>query len=128
VFKTRQLIRPLVCLADLPAARRLLQQEDESLVAPPLPFSRFIPGGYLRYRDPSDHRHYKGIFRTAFSGDVVAEREDELRAALRAGIAAAADEGPGGVPPRARVNRMLFPPWAGRRSTVEPPGAVSPRA
>jgi cytochrome P450 len=120
VFKTRQIVRPLACIADLPAGRRMLKDHDEALVAPPLRFSRFIPGGYLRYREPSEHAHYKSIFRTAFSRDVVAAHDEALHAGFRAGLAAAAAEGAAGVPPRARVNRMLFPLWAGLFAGLEP--------
>jgi cytochrome P450 len=127
VFKSRQLAQPMACLADLPAARRLLAEEDASLVAPPLPFSRFIPGGYLRYRDHGDHRRTKDVFRVAFALDVVAAREQELRAALRGAFADAAAEGPAGVPPRARVNRMLFPAWAGLFAGFEPDAPELPR-
>ena len=120
VFKTRQIVRPLACIADLPAGRRMLKDHDEALVAPPLRFSRFIPGGYLRYREPSEHAHYKSTFRTAFSRDVVAAHDEALHAGFRAGLAAAAAEGAAGVPPRARVNRMLFPLWAGLFAGIDP--------
>jgi cytochrome P450 len=127
VFKSRQMARPMACLSSLPEARRLLREQDASLDVPPLPFSRFIPGGYLRYRGRSEHRHYRDVFRAAFSQDVVAAREDAIRAGIRAGLTAMAAEGPGGAPPRARVNRMLFPVWAGVFAGFEPDAPATAR-
>jgi cytochrome P450 len=120
LFKTRQIVRPMACIADLPTGRRLLRDADDDLVAPPLPFSRFIPGGYLRYRDPAEHARYKDTFRLAFSRDVMAAHEPALRHGFRSGLAAAASEGAAGVPPRARVNRLLFPLWAGLFAGLDP--------
>jgi len=127
VFKGRQIVRPLACIADLPTGRRLLKEADEDLVAPPLPFNRFVPGGYLRYRDAAGHAHYKEIFRVAFSREVALAREVALHAGFRTGLAAAAAEGARGIPPRARVNRMLFPVWAGLYAGLEPDAAETLR-
>ena len=94
VFKARQIVRPLACIADLQAGRKLIKDADETLVAPPLPFNRFVPGGYLRYRDAAGHAHYKGIFRAAFSREVVSAQEAALHVGFRSAFAAAAAEGP----------------------------------
>ena len=119
VFKARQIVRPLACINDLPTGRALLKEADADLVAPPLGFSRFIPGGYLRYRAPAEHASYKSLFRTAFSRDVADARSAHLHAGFRDGLSAVAVEG-AAVPPRARVNRILFPAWAGLYAGFEP--------
>ena len=119
VFKARQIVRPLACINDLPTGRALLKEADADLVAPPLGFSRFIPGGYLRYRAPAEHASYKSLFRTAFSRDVADARSAQLHAGFRDGLSAVAVEG-AAVPPRARVNRILFPVWAGLYAGFEP--------
>jgi cytochrome P450 len=119
VFKARQIVRPLACINDLPVGRRLLKEADADLVAPPLGFSRFIPGGYLRYRAPAEHASYKNLFRLAFSRDVADARSAQLHAGFRNGLTAVAAEG-AEIPPRARVNRILFPLWAGLYSGLEP--------
>jgi cytochrome P450 len=109
VFKTMQIVRPMACVADLQLGRRLLDEHDAELEAPPLPFSRFIPGGFLRWRSHESHAYYKQVFRRAFSRDVVLACEEPLRAGMRASLAQMAADG--AVPPRARINRMLFPLW-----------------
>jgi cytochrome P450 len=110
VFKTRQLVRPMVCIVDLPVGRRLLGEHDADLDAPPLPFNRFIPGGFLRWRDHDSHGKYKSLFRDAFSRDVVAANETQIRAGMQHALSEIATED--AVEPRARINRMLFPLWA----------------
>jgi len=87
----------------------LLAEHDADLEAPPLPFSRFIPGGFLRWRDHASHAHYKEIFRVAFARDVVRAAEDPLRAGMRESMAAIAAEP--SFPPRERIEAMLFPLW-----------------
>ena len=61
VFKVSQFGQPTVCLVGLDRANRLLLEHDEQLVAPPLPFSRFIEGGYLRYLPEQTHDRYRRV-------------------------------------------------------------------
>lgn len=109
VFKTRQLVRPMVCIVDLGLGRRLLGERDADLDVPPLPFNRFIPGGFLRWRDDRDHTKYKRLFRDAFSREVVGANEVAMRTGMRRALAEIAADG--AVEPRARINRLLFPLW-----------------
>jgi hypothetical protein len=109
VFKTRQIVRPMVCIVDLAVGRQLLAKHDADLDAPPLAFNRFIPGGFLRWREHGSHAHYKDVFRQAFARDVVIAWEERFRAEMRRTLAATARGA--AVDPRAAVNRMLFPLW-----------------
>lgn len=115
IFKTSHFLRPMVCVVSLPIGLDLLRRHDSELGTPPLPFSRFIPGGYLRYLDPEVHEDYKAIFRDVFSPEVVnACRHfmvDDCREGLRAMADASALEPKQGIRPKAYLNRMLFSTW-----------------
>ena len=72
--------QPMICVVGLERANRLLLDHDEQLVAPPLPFSRFIEGGYLRYLPEETHATYRRFFRTLFHSDVATSAEPRIAA------------------------------------------------
>jgi cytochrome P450 len=109
VFKIGQFARPMACVVDVALGRRLLREHDDALEAPSLPFSRLIPGGFLRWRTRESHAHYKDMFRGAISRDVVAACEQSLRCGMRTGLEQMA--GNGAIRPRAQIEEMLFPLW-----------------
>jgi cytochrome P450 len=114
VFKVSQFGQPMVCMVGLERANRLLLEHDANLVAPPLPFSRFIQGGYLRYLPEETHAAYRKLFRSIFYSEAVTNAEPRVAAAFRRGFAAMAAESSerGSVAVRSPVMRMMFVAWA----------------
>ena len=114
VFKMSQFGQPMVCMVGLERANRLLLEYDDKLVAPPLPFSRFIAGGYLRYLPEETHATYRKLFRSIFYSDAITHAEPRVAAAFQRGFAAMAGESSerGAVAVRTPVMRMMFVAWA----------------
>jgi cytochrome P450 len=114
MFKLSQFSQPMVCLVGLDRANRLLLDHDEQLVAPPLPFSRFIEGGYLRYLPEETHVRYRRFFRSLFYSEAVANAEPRLAAVFRKALTAMAEESKSGnsalVKPACM--RMMYAAWA----------------
>ncbi len=54
IFKTSNFLRPTVCIVGLERGLALLREHEGSLEAPPLPFSKYVPGGLLRYMRSSE--------------------------------------------------------------------------
>jgi cytochrome P450 len=113
VFKMSQFGQPMICIVGLERANRLLLQHDEQLVAPPLPFSRFIEGGYLRYLPEETHAKYRKFFRTLFYSDVIKNAESRVSAAFARGFDAmcAQSAASGSVRVREATMRMMFAAW-----------------
>src|SRR5687767_1630509 len=113
VFKISQFGQPMVCVVGLERANRLLLDHDEQLVAPPLPFSRYIEGGYLRYLPEATHARYRRFFRTLFHSEAVVNAEARIAAVFRQEFAAmaAASKEHGAVAVRAPTMRMMFVAW-----------------
>jgi cytochrome P450 len=114
VFKMSQFGRPMVCVLGLDRANRLLLDHDEQLVAPPLPFNRFIKGGYLRYLPEETHAHYRQIFRALFHSGVLTNAEPRVAAVFRHALEAMTAESArtGKVVVRTAFLRMMFAAWA----------------
>ena len=114
VFKMSQFGQPMICVVGLERANRLLLDHDQQLVAPPLPFSRFIEGGYLRYLPEETHAKYRRFFRSLFHSEVVANAEPRVRAAFARGFAAMLESSnrDGAVAVRAPTMRMMFAAWS----------------
>ena len=113
VFKVSQFGQPTVCLVGLDRANRLLLEHDEQLVAPPLPFSRFIEGGYLRYLPEQTHDRYRRVFRALFHSEAVTAAEPHVADVFRRGLAAMAERSArdGAVVVKPAVMRMMFEAW-----------------
>ena len=114
VFKMSQFGQPMICMVGLERANRLLLEHDDKLVAPPLPFSRFIEGGYLRYLPEETHATYRKFFRSIFYSEAVTHAEPRVAAAFRRGFEAMSAESQerGSVAVRTPVMRMMFVAWA----------------
>ena len=114
VFKVSQFGQPMVCMVGLERANRLLLEHDDKLVAPPLPFSRFIEGGYLRYLPEETHASYRKFFRSIFYSEAITHAEPRVAAAFRRGFEAMEAESRerGSVAVRTPVMRMMFVAWA----------------
>ncbi len=114
IFKSSQFGQPMVCVVGLDRANRLLLEHDHQLVAPPLPFSRFIEGGYLRYLPEETHASYRRFFRSIFYSEAMTNAEPRIAAAFREGFEAMVAESDTGrsVAVRAPVMRMMFVAWS----------------
>jgi cytochrome P450 len=114
VFKMSQFGQPMVCVVGLERANRLLLQHDEQLIAPPLPFSRFIDGGYLRYLPEETHAKYRKFFRALFYSDVMKNAEPRVRAVFAHGFDAMCSQSStnGGIRVREATMRTMFAAWA----------------
>ncbi len=107
VFKMSHLVSPQVCIVDLGMAREFLRRCDADLAVPPLPFDRFVPGGFIRYMRPEPHRARSADLRTAISPAVVAAGEPVVRGLMREALAELARVGDARHP-RAVLDSMVF--------------------
>jgi cytochrome P450 len=114
VFKMSQFGRPMVCIVGLERANRLLRDHDADLAVPPLPFNRFIAGGYLRYQPADRHAVYRRQFNALFHSDVISRAEPRVRAAFVDGLTAMAvcSARDGAVRVRTPLMRMMFAAWS----------------
>lgn len=87
VFKMSHLVSPQVCIVDLEKGRDFLRRHHAALAVPPLPFDRFVPGGFVRYMEPEPHRARSATLRAAISRDVVAAGEPVVRSLMREALA-----------------------------------------
>ncbi|MGH8033697.1 MAG: cytochrome P450 [Lysobacterales bacterium] len=89
---------------------------ETSLVSPPLPFGRFIPGGFLRHMAPERHAEIKDAFRKALTREVFGQLDAFIRSHIRAELKRMAHASnasrTAGVRPRRYVQRMVFGLWA----------------
>ncbi len=113
VFKMSQFGQPMVCIVGLGRANRLLLEHDKDLVAPPLPFSRFIDGGYLRYLPEQTHQHYRKFFRSMFHSDVTSLAKPRLAATFHDGFREMAQVSAdcGSAQVRKAILKMMFAAW-----------------
>jgi cytochrome P450 len=110
VFKMSRFLEPIVCIVGLPLARDLLRKHDDDLIVPPLPFTRLIPRGFLRYMQPRDHRPYAALFRDAFASGVIDDRAPAIAQIIRRNLDrfAADTASRDDVAPRPYLTRMMF--------------------
>src|SRR6185295_14952638 len=110
VFKMSRFVEPMVCIVGLDTARSLLRNHDDDLIVPPLPFTRLIPRGFLRYMDSADHRPYAALFRTAFVASVVHDREAAIAQIFRRELRQLAEDSTArdDVDPRLYISRMVY--------------------
>ncbi|MGZ8230982.1 MAG: cytochrome P450 [Burkholderiales bacterium] len=112
IFKVSNFTQPMVCIVGFERAREALRSHDRFLEIPPLPFSRFIPGGFLRYMQPADHRTYGALFRSAFDSAVIEACEPFIADAIRDELfrmsECSARTPTVGVQPEPYLDRMLF--------------------
>jgi len=71
VFKTCHVLQPMVCINHLPLARRLVKEFDSRLTTPPMPFNRYVPGGFMRYLEPGTYHQLRSTFGAVFSSSAV---------------------------------------------------------
>jgi cytochrome P450 len=112
VFKTSNVTQPMICVVGLKEILELLRSHDQVLGIPPLPFSRFIPKGFLRYMASADHTVYSPIFRSGFSRVVIQKCEPFAARTVRQELSRMAEcstkDSAGGAHPEPFIDRMLF--------------------
>lgn len=72
VFKVGGFRAGQVCVLGLAHGMELLRAHEGVLAAPPMPYSRLIPRGFIRYMGNADHETYRRLLRPAFAREVVA--------------------------------------------------------
>jgi cytochrome P450 len=112
-FKTCRFGRPMIGIFGLERANRLLREHDMDLAPTPLPFNRFIEGGYLRYLPEELHAGYRKRFHAVFHSSALANAEPGMAAAFRRGFEGMADTcaAVGSTDLRVPVFRMNFEAW-----------------
>ncbi len=118
VFKMSQFHRPTVCVLGLERGHELLRRHRAELAPAPLPFTRLVPGGFLRYLPPERHDVLAPLFRTAFGTDVLGSASPRMTAAVRRNLDLLAAEG--GTAPRPAVERLVHAALAAVVLGVEP--------
>ncbi len=72
IFKVAQFHRNVVCVVGLERIRKLVREHGGSLAPNPLPLTREVTGGFLRYMEEDRYAVYGPLFRKALSPAVVA--------------------------------------------------------
>ena len=72
IFKSAQFHRNLICVVGLERIHRLVRERGDSLAPNPLPLTREVSGGFLRYMEEGRYAVYGPLFRKALSPAVVA--------------------------------------------------------
>lgn len=84
IFKVAQFHRNVVCVVGLERIRTLVREHGDSLAPNPLPLTREVSGGFLRYMEEDRYAVYGPLFRRALSPAVVAAaRPATIEAARR---------------------------------------------
>jgi cytochrome P450 len=124
LFKTSLFFRPVVCMVGLSDGLDFFKRHEASLDSPPLPFGRFIPGGFLRHMPRDRHVATKAVFRDAIVYEVYTRLEPFVRTTIRDELVRSADASSAsnerGVPPRRHIQRAVFVAWARIFFHVEP--------
>jgi cytochrome P450 len=108
----RRFLHPVVCIVGLREGLDVLRRHDDALTVPVTPFSRFIPGGFLRYMEEPRHARYRPFFQAAFSRTVVRECEPLIAVQVRRGLARmqehSARAGAPGIAPGPPLHQIVF--------------------
>jgi cytochrome P450 len=112
IFKTSSLTRPTVCVIGFERAVELLQGYEHVLTAPPLPFNRFLPRGFIRYMSPADHSVYRTLFRSAVNRKVIEQTGPFITEVVRRELRRMAEDcravPESGIPPQPYLNEIVF--------------------
>ncbi|MFO1071068.1 MAG: cytochrome P450 [Geminicoccaceae bacterium] len=99
VFKIAHYGRPMACVVGLRRGAELLREAGDGLVSGALPFSRLIPGGFIRYMPPAEHARYRALLVRALPGDMVHAAAPAIDAAAVRAFGSLAAAGGAGVSP-----------------------------
>lgn len=123
IFKASHFLRPQVCLVGLERGIELLKKHEQQLSIPPLPFADFVPGGLMRYMDDARHRHYRSIFRAAYSPAVFEPQLERFVETTREALAGIQDHSGAkstGVVPLPFLDRLMMDLWFPLFFAIEP--------
>ncbi len=127
VFKMSQLHRPTVCVVGLGRGHEIMREHGSALLAPPLPFSREIEEGFLRYMEVETHERYGPLFRRALARPVVSSAVPVARAAAArelALLAASCERTGEALAPVPAFRRVVFDTYARALFGIEPGSEV----
>ena len=97
VFKFCHVHRPTICLLGLSLGHELLRLHADKLKTLPLPFSRHVPNGFLRYMGAEERQRYRGVLASSLSREVaqanVPAIAEHIGEALPSVVAERADAG-----------------------------------
>jgi cytochrome P450 len=105
VFKAAQFHRGAVCVVGLERGHRLLRENADAITSSPLPFSREISGGFLRFMDDETYAVYGPLLRKSLARSVIAPTAPLAAEVARRELARMADAGP--VPPGPYFRRAV---------------------
>lgn len=83
IFKAAQFHRGVICVVGLERGHRLLREHASSITSSPLPLTRDISGGFVRYMDEATYHRYGPLLRKALARPVVAAAEPVMASAAR---------------------------------------------
>gem|GEM_PF-3111254 len=96
VFSMSQFGSPTMCVLGLDRRQAMMRAHGPSLGPAPLPFSRSVLRGFLRYMDDATHNHYGPLVRRAMIAEtpvhVQRQLQDVLQRHLHAAVHAAAQQ------------------------------------
>ncbi|GAB1343723.1 hypothetical protein MASR1M101_28500 [Gemmatimonas sp.] len=90
VFSMSQFGSPTLCVLGLDRRQAIMRTHGASLGPAPLPFSRSVLRGFLRYMDDATHNHYGPLVRRAMIADTPAHVQRQLQDVLHRHLHAAA--------------------------------------
>jgi cytochrome P450 len=96
VFRMSQFGAPTMCVLGLERRQAIMRQHGEALGPAPLPFSRSVLRGFLRYMDDATHDHYGPLMRRAMHGGTSASLHERLQHDIRERLLRASN---GSAPP-----------------------------
>lgn len=106
IFKVAQFHRNVVCVAGLERIHQLVREHAGTLAPSPLPLTREVSGGFLRYMDEDRYAVYGPLFRKALSQAVVTAARPATIEAARRELGRLAVDSAGA--PTERLDRIAF--------------------
>lgn len=128
IFKTSNFFRPTACIVGLETGIRLLREHADQLEVPFLPFSRFVPGGMLRYMHEPHHHHYRDVFRGVLAPRVIQKFEAAFRSHIQRTLGQLSRQcqaSPSGTHPLPALEQMMLEMWLQLFFAIEPDSAES---
>ncbi|MBX7247291.1 MAG: cytochrome P450 [Candidatus Sumerlaeaceae bacterium] len=94
IFKASHVLKPTICVVGMDNAAALFREHADAVQPDPIPSSRFVQRGFLRYMSDPDHAAYRALFREAFSREVVEQCLPQMTDLALAGILRLANAAP----------------------------------
>lgn len=77
IAKMSHYLRPMICLTGFDIAKEFLQQYDDVLSTPPMPFNRYVSGGFMRYMQEQNHARFRATLKSILSSKAMLDLNDE---------------------------------------------------